>query len=148
MVLPDSTPTGCTPHGQTELASIPPSSFTSPTPTRIRPSIVDSRLPTPVRHDETSELAKTTQPLVTEPSQPMELAFNSARRHGYPRCKIWVPVGSIRSRDHPIEGTFASLDPVDTSLPGECARLVLTGRTHAARAPTLPPYYAATASQV
>src|ERR1700712_799346 len=93
MVLPDDTPAGCMPHGQTELASIPPSSLTSPTPTRMLPSIFDSRLPTPVRHDETSELAKTTQPLVTEPSRPMELAFNSARRHGYPRCKTRVPVG-------------------------------------------------------
>ena len=81
-------------------------------------------------------------------SQPMEPAFNAARRHGYPRCKAQVPVGSIRSRYHPILGTFASLHPVDTSLPGECERLVMTGRAHAARTPTLPSYYAATASQV
>jgi hypothetical protein len=78
----------------------------------------------------------------------MEPAFNAARRHGYLKCKARVPVGSIRSRYHPIQGTFASLDPVDTSLPGECARLVMTGRTHAARTPTLPPYYAATVSRV
>jgi hypothetical protein len=148
MVLPDDTPTGCTPHGQTALAGILPSGFTSPTPTRIRPSIVDSRLPTPVWHNVTFKSAKTTQPLVTKPSQPMEPAFNSARRHGYPRCKTQVSVSSIRSRDHPIQGTFAFLDPVDTSLPGECARLVMTGRTYAARTPTLPSYYAATASRV
>ena len=78
----------------------------------------------------------------------MEPAFNAARRHGYLKCKARVPVGSIRSRDHPIQGAFASLDPVDTSLPGEYARLVITGRTHAARTPTLLPYYATTASQV
>jgi hypothetical protein len=148
MVLPDDTPTGCTPHGQAALAGILPSGFTSPTPTRIRPSIVDSRLPTPVRHDETSKSTKTTQPLVTKPSQPMEPAYDSARRHGYSRCKTRVPVGSIRSRDHPIQGRFASLDPVDTSLPGKCVCLAMTGRTHAARTPTLPPYYTTTSSQV
>jgi hypothetical protein len=78
----------------------------------------------------------------------IEPVFNTARRHSYPRCKTQVPVGSIRSRDHLIQGTFAFLNPVDTSLPGECARLVITGRTYAVRTPTLPSYYAATASRV
>lgn len=57
---------------------------------------------------------------------------------------------SVRSEAETTQSraTFASLDPVDTSLPGECARLVMTGRTHAARTPTLPSYYAATASRV
>ena len=78
----------------------------------------------------------------------MEPAFSAARRHGYLKCKARVPISSIRSRYHPIQGTLASLDPVDTLLPGEYARLVITGPTHVARTPTLPPYYAATASRV
>lgn len=92
--------------------------------------------------------SKEPQRIHARQSQPMEPAFNAARRHGYPRCKTQVPVGSIRSRDHPVQGTFAFLNPVDTSLPGECVRLVMAGLTHAARPPTLPPYYAATASRV
>jgi hypothetical protein len=43
---------------------------------------------------------------------------------------------------------FAFLNPVDTSLLGECTRLVMIGRTYAAHTPTLLPYYAATASRM
>ena len=46
MVLPGDTPTGCTPHGQTALASIPPSGFTPTSGSYIIRSI-GSRLPTP-----------------------------------------------------------------------------------------------------
>jgi hypothetical protein len=41
---------------------------------------------------------------------------------------------------------FASLNLVDTSLLGEYTYLVITGRTHIARTPTLLSYYTATAS--
>jgi hypothetical protein len=46
MVLPDSTSTGCTPHGQTALAGIPPSGFTPLSRSDILRSS-GSRLPTP-----------------------------------------------------------------------------------------------------
>lgn len=147
MVLPDDTPTGCTPHGQTALAGIPPSGFTPTSRLDIVRSI-GSRLPTPAVARTNIFSSKEPQRILARQSQPMEPAFIAARRHGYPRCKTRVPVGSIRSRDHPIQGTFAFLNPVDTSLPGECARLVMAGLTHAARKPTLPTYYAATASRV
>jgi hypothetical protein len=136
-----------TPHGQTALAGIR-HLVSLHHPDQMSFDQSGSRLPTPAVARPTSFPARANLPIQVSQPQPMELAFNAARRHGYPRCKARVPVGSIKSRDHPIKGTFAFLDPVDTSLPGECARLVMTGRALAARTPTLPSYYAATASQV
>lgn len=45
-VLPDDTPTGCTPRGQTALAGVLPSGFTPTSRSNIVRSI-GSRLPTP-----------------------------------------------------------------------------------------------------
>lgn len=103
MVLPDDTSTGCTPHGQTALAGILPSGFTPSSGSDVVRSI-GSRLPTPAVARTNIYSSKEPQRIHARQSQPMEPAFNAARRHGHPRCKTRVPVGSIRSRDHPIQG--------------------------------------------
>ena len=57
MVLPDDTPTGCMPHGQTALAGILPSGFTPSSGSDIVRSC-GSRLPTPALARTISSLAK------------------------------------------------------------------------------------------
>ena len=57
MVLPDDTSTGCTPHGQTALAGIPPPGFTPLSRSDIDRSS-GSRLPTPAVARTISTLAK------------------------------------------------------------------------------------------
>lgn len=113
MVLPDDTPTGCTPYGQTALAGISPSGFTPTSGSSVVRSI-GSRLPTPAVARPTPSPAEAGLPIQVSLSQPMEPAFNAARRHGYPRCKTRVPVGSIGSRYHPFR---ARSPPLTRSKP-------------------------------
>jgi len=94
MVLPDDTSTGCTPHGQTALAGIPPSGFTPSSRSDVVRSI-GSRLPTPAVARPTSPLAKTCLLIQVSQSQPMEPAFSAARRHGCPGVRPSLP--SVRS---------------------------------------------------
>lgn len=94
MVLPDDTSTGCTPHGQTALAGILPSGFTPSSRSDVARSS-GSRLPTPAVAQPTSFPAKASPLIQASQPQPMEPAFNAARRHGCPGVRPSLP--SVRS---------------------------------------------------
>jgi hypothetical protein len=103
MVLLDDTPTGCMPYGQTVLAGILPSGFTPSSRIRHRSIEMAADCLRLRWHDQRLFLARANPPLQVDQPQPIEPAFNTARRHGYPRCKTRVPAGSIRSRYHPFQ---------------------------------------------
>jgi hypothetical protein len=63
IVLPDDTPAGCMPYGQTVLASILPSSFTPLSRIRHRSIENGSRLPMPAVARSISFLARANLPI-------------------------------------------------------------------------------------